>query len=386
MKTITSMAWLAAGVMLFPLLSSASELDDVMAQNQLLQAQNRLLQTQNQLLQQNWQLQSQNQQLQSRNERLQAHLGRLQHAMAYTVNSDLLFTPGSWEMSDRGKDIIAKFAQKLAPTQQDKLLVSGYTDNGPIGSDLKQQGVTSNQQLSQKRADAVMQFLISQGVKPNMVTAQGFGEADPVVPNDTPQGRAQNRRVELTVIGIASATTAQAQQSDTAVDVVTSAPGSASVVRTVQASADVVRIDKRTRTLTLKTKQGDTVDVVASDAVKNFDQIKVGDVVRVRYATALALKLKNPKDAAGGATVSEGSTTAPPGQRPAFTGAGQITGIAEVTAVDPKESTITLKGAEGKLVTLDVNNPDQFKVIKPGDQIEVTYTEAVALDVEPSSN
>ena len=201
MKTITSMAWLVAGVMLFPLVSSAGELDDVKAQNQLLQAQNRLLQTQNQLLQQNWQLQSQNQQLQSRNERLQAHLGRLQHAMAYTVNSDLLFTPGSWEMSDRGKDIIGKFAQKLAPTQQDKLLVSGYTDNGPIGSDLKQQGVTSNQQLSQKRADAVMQFLISQGVKPNMVTAQGFGEADPVAPNDTPQGQAQNRRVELSVAG-----------------------------------------------------------------------------------------------------------------------------------------------------------------------------------------
>ena len=212
MKTITSMAWLAAGVMLFPLVSSATELDDVMAQNQLLQAQNRLLQTQNQLLQQNWQLQSQNQQLQSRNERLQAHLGRLQHAMAYTVNSDLLFTPGSWEMSDRGKDIIGKFAQKLAPTQQDKLLVSGYTDNGPIGSDLKQQGVTSNQQLSQKRADAVMQFLISQGVKPNMVTAQGFGEADPVAPNDTPQGQAQNRRVELSVAGAVAEGSSSAPQ------------------------------------------------------------------------------------------------------------------------------------------------------------------------------
>jgi outer membrane protein OmpA-like peptidoglycan-associated protein len=46
-----------------------------------------------------------------------------------------------------------------------------------------------------------MQFLISQGVKPNMVTAQGFGEADPVAPNDTPQGQAQNRRVELSVAG-----------------------------------------------------------------------------------------------------------------------------------------------------------------------------------------
>ena len=188
------------------------------------------------------------------------------------------------------------------------------------------------------------------------------------------------------LIATASAATAVAQQSDTTVDVVTSAPGSASVVRTEEASAEVMRIDNATRTLTLKTAQGDMVDVIASEAVKNFDQIKVGDVVRSRYTRALALKLKNPKDAAGGATVSEGSTTAPPGQRPAFTGAGQITGIAEVTAVDPKESTITLKGAEGKLVTLDVNNPDQFKVIKPGDQIEVTYTEAVALDVEPSSN
>jgi chemotaxis protein MotB len=142
-----------------------------------------------------------NQQLQSRNKQLQAHIGRLQHAMALTMNGDLLFTPGSWEMSDRGKDIIAKIAQRLAPTQEDTVIVSGYTDDSPIGSDLKQQGVTSNQQLSQKRADAVMQFLISQGVKPNMVTAQGFGEADPVAPNDTPQGRAQNRRVELSVAG-----------------------------------------------------------------------------------------------------------------------------------------------------------------------------------------
>jgi hypothetical protein len=168
------------------------------------------------------------------------------------------------------------------------------------------------------------------------------------------------------------------------VDVVTSTPGSASVVRTMQASAEVMRIDEATRTLTLKTAQGDTVDVVASDAVKNFDQIKVGDVVRARYTRALALKLKDTKDTAGGPTVSEGSTTAP-GQWPALTSGRQVTGIAEVTAVDPKESTITLRGAEGKLVTLDVNNPDQFKVIKPGDKIEVTYTEAVAVGVEPSS-
>jgi chemotaxis protein MotB len=62
-------------------------------------------------------------------------------------------------------------------------------------------GITSNLILSQKRADNVVQYMISQGVQPNLVSAQGFGDANPVASNDTPAGRAQNRRVELTVTG-----------------------------------------------------------------------------------------------------------------------------------------------------------------------------------------
>jgi chemotaxis protein MotB len=80
-------------------------------------------------------------------------------------------------------------------------MVSGYTDNAPIGEALRREGVTSNQELSQKRADAVMQFLISQGVKSDLVSAKGFGEADPVASNNSAQGRAQNRRVELSLVG-----------------------------------------------------------------------------------------------------------------------------------------------------------------------------------------
>src|SRR5215831_4393190 len=91
------------------------------------------------------------------------------------------------------------FAAKLAPAQQNKVLVSGYTDNQPVGPALARQGITSNQDLSQKRADDVMQFLISQGVKPGLISAQGFGDANPVASNGTPQGRAQNRRVVLSV-------------------------------------------------------------------------------------------------------------------------------------------------------------------------------------------
>jgi chemotaxis protein MotB len=79
--------------------------------------------------------------------------------------------------------------------------VSGYTDNAPIGEALRREGVASNQELSQKRADAVTQYLISQGVKPDLVSAQGFGDASPVASNDTTQGRAQNRRVELSLVG-----------------------------------------------------------------------------------------------------------------------------------------------------------------------------------------
>ena len=144
-------------------------------------------------------LQTQNRQLQQQVASQQAQITRLAGAIKYTVNSDLLFAPGSWQMSEQGKQIIAKMASQLAPTQQNKLLVNGYTDNAPIGPALQRQGVTSNQILSQRRADAVMQFLISQGVRPELVSAHGYGDADPVASNNTAAGRAQNRRVELTL-------------------------------------------------------------------------------------------------------------------------------------------------------------------------------------------
>jgi chemotaxis protein MotB len=151
-------------------------------------------------------LQAQNQQLQQQNSQLQSDLaasraqaGRLLGAIKYTVNSDQLFPSGSWEMSAQGKRIITQMASKLAPTQQNHLLVAGYTDNVPVGPALQAQGVTSNDILSQKRADNVMQFLISQGVRQDLVSAKGYGEADPVASNDTAAGRAKNRRVELSL-------------------------------------------------------------------------------------------------------------------------------------------------------------------------------------------
>ena len=192
-------------------------------------------------------------------------------------------------------------------------------------------------------------------------------------------------RIALAVIAAAFATTAFAQKPEAVGGtVVASEPGKAAIVRAAEISAQVVAIDKATRTVTLKGPQGNAVDIVAGDEVKNFDQIKLGDFVVARYAQALTLELRKTKVKAGEPTVREEAARAKPGERPAVVGAREVTAIADVIGVDAKKSTITLKGPRGNVVTLDVKNPDQFKVVKKGDQVEVTYTEALALSVEPA--
>jgi hypothetical protein len=165
---------------------------------------------------------------------------------------------------------------------------------------------------------------------------------------------------------------------------VISEPGKATAARTVEVSAQVVGIDKAKRTLTLKGSKGEVVDVVASDELKRFDEIKVGDSIVARYIEALTLELKKTRVAAGDVKVREELARSKPGEQPAGLGARQVSAIADVIAVDPAKSTITIKGPTGNLTTLNVQNPDQFKVVKKGDQIEVTYTQALALSVEPA--
>src|SRR5690348_15140306 len=105
----------------------------------------------------------------------QMHIERLQNAIKVTVNDQLLFPSGGWQMPADAQQTIAKMAPILAPMQQTQIIVNGYTDNVPIGPGLMRQGITSNLILSQRRADNVMQFMISQGVNPNLLSAQGFG-------------------------------------------------------------------------------------------------------------------------------------------------------------------------------------------------------------------
>ena len=194
-----------------------------------------------------------------------------------------------------------------------------------------------------------------------------------------------NSKIALALMASALAATALAQPAaPTGGAVVASEPGKAVVASAVEISAQVVGIDKATRTVTLKGPKGNVVDVVAGGEVRNFDQIKVGDLVVARYVEALTLELKKTKVAAGDVKVREEAAKAKPGEKPAAAGARQVTVVADVVAVDPVKSTITLKGPKGKELTLNVQNPEQFKVVKKGDQVEATYTEALALSVEPA--
>jgi len=164
--------------------------------------------------------------------------------------------------------------------------------------------------------------------------------------------------------------------------VVASEPGKVAIVETAEVTATVVAIDKATRTVTLKGPQR-TLDVVAGDEVRNFDQVRVGDRVVAKYVEALTLELrkaKAPLDAKGEVAAAR----AAPGARPAGAVGREVTVLADVVAVDPKRSIISLKGPRGNVVDLKVRNQDHFKVVKKGDQVEAVYTEALAVAVVPA--
>jgi hypothetical protein len=162
-----------------------------------------------------------------------------------------------------------------------------------------------------------------------------------------------------------------------------SAPGKVATADVVRITASVEAIDPATRTLTLKGPRGNVVDLQAGPQVKNFDQIKVGEYVVVRYVRALSLELKKGGSGIRERSEKSDSATAKPGERPAAAGARQVTVTADVVAVNPKTRTVTLRGPK-RTVDLRVRDPEQLKLVKVGDQVEATYVEAAAVSVEPA--
>jgi chemotaxis protein MotB len=129
----------------------------------------------------------------------QAQIEQLQNLVKLTLASGILFAEGGWELNEAGKALLAKVAPALKDLTGQRIVVKGFTDNVPIGATLRER-FPSNVELSKARADAVADFLKSQGVPGNLITTSGLGHAHPVATNNTAEGRAKNRRVEIDIV------------------------------------------------------------------------------------------------------------------------------------------------------------------------------------------
>jgi Cu/Ag efflux protein CusF len=165
--------------------------------------------------------------------------------------------------------------------------------------------------------------------------------------------------------------------------VVTKEPGKVAMAETIKATATITALDAATRAVTLKGPQGKEMTLIAGDQVKNFAQLKVGDQVNIQYVEALSLELKKGSTAPVARTEQAGAAAAKPGERPAGMGGRQVTIVAEVVDLNAQTQVVTLRGPQ-RTVELKVKDPAQFKLIAKGDRVEATYTEALAIAVEPA--
>lgn len=109
--------------------------------------------------------------------------------------NDVLFDSGQTAVKPAGSEALAQLAKVLVTVRDRSFQVAGHTDNVPIQT----ARFRSNWELSTSRAVEVVHFLVSQGVAPGELSAAGYAEFDPVASNDTPDGRAKNRRIEITL-------------------------------------------------------------------------------------------------------------------------------------------------------------------------------------------
>lgn len=146
-------------------------------------------------------LQQAYQQLQAQYAADQATIQLLQGRLKVTMTDRILFPSGGYRIEADARRELAKMVPTLQGLRQTRVIVEGYTDTTPIGPELRRLGITSNLDLSSRRADTVADELIRLGAPRGIISADGRGDSNPIAPNDTPQGRAQNRRIEITLVG-----------------------------------------------------------------------------------------------------------------------------------------------------------------------------------------
>ena len=150
----------------------------------------------------------------------------------------------------------------------------------------------------------------------------------------------------------------------------------------VVVTATVLAIDKQDRILTLLGPKKNVVDIEVGEEARNFDQIRVGDQLRIEYYESVALYLGKPgtqPEEDAGLVVARSAK----GEKPGGYAVGAVDVSASVVGIDKKKRTLTLKLPEGNVVTTTVDKSVQaFETLKVGDAIHARLTKAIAVSVE----
>jgi len=128
-------------------------------------------------------------------------LTNLRGRMAVKLSDKVLFPSGSARIQDEGKQALAKLAEVFKSMPSKALRIEGHTDNVPVA---KAGPHASNWDLSAARALAVLNYLQEAGIDASRLSAEACGQYRPISSNDTPEGRAQNRRIEIVIVPLAS--------------------------------------------------------------------------------------------------------------------------------------------------------------------------------------
>jgi ribosomal 50S subunit-recycling heat shock protein len=153
---------------------------------------------------------------------------------------------------------------------------------------------------------------------------------------------------------------------------------------TRKVTATVKAIDLKDRIVTLEGSKGEVFDVKVGEEAKNLPQVKVGDLVNVTYYEAIAVKVFQKGEAPKVDGVTEGVMKAKPGEKPSGVAVSQMTVTASVEALDKIKQTATLLLPDKKSLTVKVKDPKNLKNVKVGDEVQITYSEALAISVEPA--
>jgi Cu/Ag efflux protein CusF len=140
-------------------------------------------------------------------------------------------------------------------------------------------------------------------------------------------------------------------------------------------------INSSTRVVTLKDKNGNLEELFCGPEVQRFDALKVGDKVTFRYHESVVSSLRRPGQAAR--PEETGAVTRTPGTKPGGTIAQQTTATVTIQAIDMKAPSVTIKTDRGATMSFRVENAKNLEGYKVGDTVEITYTQALAVSVEP---